>query len=158
MRSAHTLASILLAGLAVLALAGCGPKAPEPTRVVAKFQASPALNPDFQDRPSPIVVRFYELRSDSVFQTADFFQVYDEETQVLGPHMLAREELEVQPGEIRTLERELRPETQFIGVLAAYRDIEDAQWRASVEVAPNQTNELTVHLGRLEVRIEPASP
>jgi len=46
--------------------------------------------------------------------------------------MLARTQILLQPGESREWVAEFNKETLYVGVIAAYRDIENAQWRATV--------------------------
>jgi type VI secretion system protein VasD len=46
--------------------------------------------------------------------------------------MVGRTQLTVQPGEMRLLEEEFDEAARFLGVVAAYRDNEHAEWRALV--------------------------
>ena len=55
------------------------------------------------------------------------------------------------PGEARQWSKKLPPETKFIGVTAAYRDIERAHWRALVAVQPQAANTLTIRAEALAV-------
>ena len=47
------------------------------------LSAASDVNPDATGRPSPIVVRVYQLRADAAFAAADFFALFDEEQQTL---------------------------------------------------------------------------
>ena len=59
-----------------LALAvGCG----GPPLLRGAINADPSVNPDRGGRPSPIVVRVYELKSVAAFNSADFFSLFDKE-------------------------------------------------------------------------------
>ena len=128
----------VLAGGLALVVAGCaaGPRVSEPTTLVIRLQAAADVNPDLRGRATPLDVRLFELRSASAFETADFFALYDRDQSALAADLLAREQVVVQPGESRSINRQAKPETRFLGVLAAYRDLERAVWRASVPVAP----------------------
>ncbi len=119
-------------------LAGCaaGPRVAEPTTLLVRLQAATDVNPDLRGRASPLDVRLFELRSASVFEAADFFALYDRDQATLAADLLAREQFVVQPGETRSVSRPARPETRFLGVIAAYRDLERAVWRVTVAVAP----------------------
>ncbi|MCB1945044.1 MAG: type VI secretion system lipoprotein TssJ, partial [Thauera sp.] len=75
----------------------------------------------------------------------------------LGADLVARDELQLRPGETRTLQRTLQPDTREIGVVAAFRDLERAQWRATHVVVPNQTQAVTIQLEARAVRILPAA-
>ena len=115
------------------ALAGCSsppPKPPQPVNVKLTLAASPDVNPDAQNRPSPIVVRIYQLKDDAGFKDADYFALYDKEAATLAAALVSRAEFELAPGEKRTADYLVSPDTRYIGVAAAYRDIRNAQWRA----------------------------
>ena len=73
-----------------------------PTSIDAQILASFEINPDANGRPSPLVVRIYELKSISAFNDADFFKLYDEEVATLGGDLLSREEFELTPGESKS--------------------------------------------------------
>ena len=45
----------------------------------------------------------------------------------------------------------LAPETRFLGVVAAYRDVEHAKWRTVVAVKPSQQQQITITAGPLSV-------
>lgn len=115
------------------ALVGCSsppPKPPQPVNVKLTLAASPDVNPDGQNRPSPIVVRIYQLKDDTAFKDADYFALYDKEAATLAAALVSRVEFELAPGEKRTVDYAVSPDTRYIGVAAAYRDIRNAQWRA----------------------------
>ena len=127
---------------------------PAPTSIEATFLASDLVNPDPNNRPSPIIVRFYELSSLGNFESSDFFALYEQDEDVLGTDLQAREEIQLAPGEKRSFERELRPDTRYVAVIAAYRDIENATWRSSIEVELNDKTPLIVKLEKLAVTIK----
>lgn len=143
-------AFILLACFAVTTLAGCGSS---PTRLEAKVTAAENVNKDEFGRALPIVVRLYELKSTGSFQSADFFGIYDQEAATLGGDLLAREELHLRPGELKTVEREAAPEAQHLGVVGAYRQIDDARWRTTHALKPGATNKVEIQVGPNAVSI-----
>ena len=127
---------------------------PDPTSVAARFVATDFINPDPQNRPSPLIVRFYELSSVGKFNEAGFFKLYEKDEDTLGKDLLERDEFQFVPGETRTFERELNPETRYVAVMAAYRNIDQATWRTSFEVLLNEKSLLEVKLDKLAVNIE----
>lgn len=147
----------------VLALTGCA-GAPKPIEVEGNISAAAELNPDYNGRSSPVVIRVYQLRSASAFQTADFFTIYDEESAALGKDLIFREELELQPGESREYKREMDPETRFVGVLAAFRDVEASTWRSMAEIPEKKfyeffkDNKLFIKLGSDSVTVSFGKP
>lgn len=146
----HWLCSgLALAGL----LAGCAAK-PVETGLSVVLAAGPDTNPDARGRASPLAVRLYVLRSTAAFEGADFFSLYERDAATLGPEMLRRDELLLRPGEGQTLALKLPPEARAIGVVAAFRDLDRARWRAVQAVSPAQSQTLSVGFGARQVRIE----
>lgn len=107
------------------------------------------LNPNADGRPSPLVIRIYELKTLEEFNNADFFTMYENETQALGKTMLAKVEYEFKPGERKNIQREANQQTRYLGILAAYRDIDNAQWRAVATIPEKTTSKFNLHLGSL---------
>jgi type VI secretion system protein VasD len=121
------------------------PPPPKPPLLLAiHIVAGAQLNPDARMRPSPVVVRVYELKSLAAFNGADFFALYEKEQETLGADLIGREEYHLRPGETRPYQRQLQPDTKFIGVVAAFRDIETARWRQTAVVPAKRRPTLTV--------------
>lgn len=150
----NLLAMLLLATL----LAACGAAPPKPTIVQGSVEAGADINPDRRNRASPVTVRIYELKTVAVFERADFFSVWDGEAETLGGDLLGRDEIQLVPGERRQFERTLQPDTRHVAVVAAFRDLERAQWRASTVVIPNRTQTLTISLGTKSVSVSAPQP
>ena len=150
------LASLLAVALACFA---CGkapkpepPKPPDAALTIAAdadakikapmtIGASADANPDSTGRPSPVVVRVYQLRADAAFSGADFFALFDDEQKVLGPELISRDEYVLAPAESRTIDVTVSGQTRFVGAVAAFRDIRNSQWRM---VVPAPRKGLTV--------------
>lgn len=148
----------------VLALVACGvaacaskppppPPPPKPTIVRATIDARPNVNPDARGRPSPVVVRLYELKSIAVFDSADFFSLYERDKDALGAELVARDEFALSPGEHRVIERQAHADSRHVAVLAAFRDLERSKWRATAPVVPNETTSLVIELDGNDLRI-----
>jgi len=144
----HPLAALGVA----LVLSACGSKPPaKPASVTGTVQASTQINPSASKRPSPLLIRIYELKSAANFNAADFMSLYQRDQGELGADLLAKEEFVLNPGETKTFAKTLAPDTRFLGVVAAYRDLEHAKWRTVVAVQPNQPQKVTVTAGELAV-------
>ncbi len=124
-----------------------------PAEIEVTVEVSDDLNPDFEGNPSPIVVRFYELKSPTAFNNAGFFALYDSDAAELGDDLQNREEMEFQPGDNFVFERELKLETRWIGIMGAYRDIENSIWRAAIEVEEGSSTDLIIVLGRTDITV-----
>ena len=73
----------------------------------------------------------------------------------VGADLVSREELMLQPGESRPLNKALAPETRFLGVVAVYRDLERATWRTTVAIKPCTQHKFDIRAERLAVTIKP---
>jgi len=124
-----------------------------PTKINAKILASFEINPDAEGRPSPLVIRMYELKSNTGFEQADFFKLYDEEAATLGGDLLTREEIEISPGEGREIEHKAHDDAHFFAVIAAFRNIQQAHWRAITPLELNSKNKLIINIGKQTVTI-----
>ncbi len=124
-----------------------------PTKISSKIFASFEINPDENMRPSPLVIRIYELKSINAFNDANFFKLYDEEGATLGSDLLSREEFELSPGQGREFERKANEQSRYFAVVAAFRDIENVQWRASKALELNSNNKLIVRISQQSVTI-----
>ena len=123
------------------------------TKVDMRIVAGGDVNPDDNGRPSPVVVRVVELKSPSVFESAEFFALYQNEAQTLGSDLVATEEFEFKPGDVQDLKFALKPESNYVGVLAAYRQLEKANWRLVLPLAIKEKNELTVLLNQRGIEL-----
>src|SRR6185436_10305384 len=103
---------LVFALAALLAAAGCAKAPPPPptlppitiaappearTKSAMTLVASADTNPDRSGRPSPIVVRVYQLKTDAAFSGADFFALYDDDQKVLGAELITRDEYVLNP-------------------------------------------------------------
>ncbi len=138
---------LLLACLALLQGCSLFSFSSEVTKVDLSLVSDERLNPDLNDRPSPIVVRLLELRHPVAFENADFFSLYQRPGEVLKPDLVAQEELEVRPGEERELRLSVQPGSAYVGVLAAYRDLPESAWRVVIPLREKDHNPVTVRLG-----------
>ncbi|GFM80198.1 type VI secretion system-associated lipoprotein [Pseudomonas cichorii] len=137
-RSMTAFSKTLAALTALLLLAGCSTLSPYShiTKLNLKLTASDQLNPDLNGRPSPIVVRLFELKHPVAFENADFFSLYERAKESLAPDMVASEELELRPGETVELKLSVGEGSRYVGVLAAYRDLPETRWRYTLQVTP----------------------
>ncbi|WP_025129823.1 type VI secretion system lipoprotein TssJ [Pseudomonas sp. PH1b] len=153
-RRTHRFRQALTVLMALALLTGCASMSPYSTltKLNLKLSASDRLNPDLNGRPSPIVVRLMELKHPVAFENADFFSLYERARESLAPDLVASEELELRPGE--SLEFKLRVEegSRFVGVLAAYRDLPESQWRYVVQLTPEEVTEVGLILDQSGIR------
>lgn len=132
----HHLIKIACALLAVLLLTACASSKPRqrtlPVTVQLSFVGAAVLNPDANDRPSPVVLSVYGVRKTSSFETVDYFALTDAAAAGGATENLElRESFSIRPGE--TLEKLYTFDADIIsvGVVAGFRQIERSRWRVS---------------------------
>lgn len=158
----RSICRLVVAGVGTSSLYGCAglfskappppPPPPKPGTLLVNFFASANINPDIHRRPSPVVVRSYELKGSAQFESADFASLYDKDIAVLGVDIVARDEFVLQPGEKKVINRTLAADTKFVAVVAAFRELERARWRAFVAVLPNRNNVVSINLDGIAIQ------
>ena len=104
------------------------------------------VNVDTRGRSTPIVVRYYILKNTSAFNSADFFSLSEKDQQTLGDAIVAREEFILKPGETKVFAPKEAGAGQEFAVMASFRNIDKATWRASVPLPSNKTSTILVSL------------
>jgi type VI secretion system protein VasD len=160
-RAASGALAVLLLSLGAV-LGGCGmfgAKAPaprQPVNITGTVQAASDLNPSVTQRPSPLTLRIYELKSSVAFDQADFMTLYRSDQAALGSEVLVREEITLQPGESKPYNKQLNVETRFIAVFGAYRNLEKSTWRAIAAVPAGAKQKLVIRADALAVSVQVA--
>lgn len=144
---------LLLGLVAALLLSACGSAPPPPTIVQLKVTAAANINPDADNRASPVILRAYQLVATDGFDKADFFQLYGKDAATLGADMADRQEIALAPGETKTVTIEFKPNAKSLGIIAAFRNIDKATWRADAPVPANKTTNFTVTIDALSVKL-----
>jgi len=144
-------------------LGGCGsePKKEEPppeTKIQVSISVADQVNPDINGRPSPIVVRLYELKNIGKFEEADFYKLFEDHEGALGSDLLASEKFHFKPGDTKTLGHTVSPDTKYIAVTAAFRDFNQSVWRDSIAIESAKTSELSILIERLNLTITKNKP
>lgn len=93
------------------------------------------VNPDEQQQPSPVFVRFYELKATNAFESADFIDLYERDEEVLGDTFIAKQELKrLVPSTLVEQDFVLDKETRFVALFAEFYHYENAQAKVFFEV------------------------
>ena len=128
------------------------PKA-SPTTAKIHMIVSEQVNPDIDERPSPIMIRIYELKSLGKFEEADFYKLFENYDSQLGPELIASEQYNLKPGEMSVIEREFSADTRYIGVAGAFRDINQAIWKDTIELKDEKTIDLLIFIEKLNISV-----
>ncbi|MEQ1778171.1 MAG: type VI secretion system lipoprotein TssJ, partial [Nitrosomonas sp.] len=118
---------------------------PKPTIATVSLNVQPNINPlppnaaeKNAQEARPVVIRFYELSSLAAFNSTDFFSVFNDYKTTLDSELIASEELRVTPGQKQKFTRTLNLNTRYVGVVAAYKNLEESQWRAYAAIPSNE--------------------
>jgi len=87
------------------------------------------LNPAINGEPSPLVVRVYQLSQIDKFDNSDFFTLYAADQSALSNDLQSQLEIEVKPNDKIQKQLEVGSNTRFIAILAAFRSLDNAQWK-----------------------------
>ena len=137
----------------IASMLGCGAPPKKPPVADVAVLVSKDVNPDLSGRPSPIVVRTYELKSLASFDAAHVYGLLEKDKEVLGAEALGRDELPLQPGERRELKKTLQTDTRYFGVTAAFRDVEHSTWRATTPLPAKELSQVEIRIERNDVSI-----
>lgn len=119
------------------------------------IEASPLINPDVENTPSPVVVRIYLLASQTAFTNANFFQLWEKDEATLGPASLVRYDTVLPPSGVRHIAAKLPEGTALIGVTVGFRDYRNAKWRALVPFTGDRTLKVKVQITTKSVAVVP---
>ncbi|MCD5973933.1 type VI secretion system lipoprotein TssJ [Pseudomonas quasicaspiana] len=154
-----------VAALFIMLLAACAKDAPPSAdaapganALTLNFQAIAGLNPGASGQPAPVRVRIFELKNTANFTRADYFGLVERAPATLGPDLIDQDEVLLQPGEQLSIQRPLDPATRHVGLVVGYREIDQAQWRAVLDVAPGQRREYQISLDVRAVRTDATIP
>ena len=138
--------SRLFSGFFCLLVSACAAEAPippaplPPTMIQLDIDSQPLINPDVTGKASPVLLRIYELRESNNFLGADFFALFDKEQATLAADLVRKQELWLKPGEHKTLQLQPATDTRHLGFFAAFRKLDDAQWRSLSPLTLHQLN------------------
>ena len=125
--------------------------APKKERLGLSINATADVNPDMQGRPSPVILHILELNSLEQFNGLDYVSLTQASGAALGTSLLSKKQEILQPGSSRELPLELDPQTTAIGLVAGYRDIDNATWRTSVPIQQGKTKQLSITLNQQQI-------
>ena len=142
-----SLLTVVMLGL-LSACAG-GPPPLEPLDM--QISATADVNPDMQGRPSPVILHIMELSSTEQFNRLDYMGLTQPSGAGLGADLLGKKQMILQPGDAKALPMDLNPQTTAIGLVAGYRDIDNAAWRKVIPVTPGGTKGISITLEQTQI-------
>jgi len=98
--------------------------------------ASPAINRTSEGEPRPVVVRLYELKSDTRLANASFDRVWKDEKATLGDDVVRSQEVEVYPGTRTDLKLERAEAVNHVVGVALFSRPAGRAWQAGLDLPP----------------------
>jgi type VI secretion system protein VasD len=135
---------------ALACLSGCSTP-----RIDLALASQPNVNPDHSGRPSPLLVKTFELRNELKFKQTDSQTLFDQPVQALGADLIAADEMTLIPGEARKVAYSPNPDTKYLGVIASFRQMERAQWRMIKAVDAEKKNLIALEFNDTSILIIP---
>ena len=148
----HHMFRFIIYSMLIIGLVSCG-GAPVKHSFGIRITAATDVNPDLQARPSPIILHVLELTAIDEFNRADFFALTQNDAAALGGDVLTKTELILTPGSSREIQLELNQQAAYLGLVAGYRDIDNAQWRLSQKIAPGKSDWISIEVGHKQISI-----
>lgn len=138
----------------ILGIQGCATSENAP-QIKTTYFANAQVNPNIMNKPAPLVVTMYQLKTDSIIKNTDFISLYTDPKAALESSIISREQIEIKPNQQIETTQDLDPDTRYLAIIAAYRDIDNAQWRKLIKVKNNAKSlKLQITFGKKEIDIQ----
>ncbi len=131
------------------AVASCAeppPPPPPPTTVALTVTGAADMNGG-----APAKVKVYYLNSTAKFKVSDFFALFDNAQATLGPDLMAVDEYLLAPGKVETDQKTFPTAPAAIGIVAAFKSVDQPGWRVTKPLAPNAENPIAATLNGMTV-------
>lgn len=148
---------ILVATTLLLGCATGRSKSDELHAVTVKITTTGDVNKNLDGEPSPTVIVLYQLVDIDLFNSADFFNLYQNPKTVLNNELIDQRQIIVTPNQPKTVTLQINNGTQYLGVLAAFNDITNSQWRQTVKVERKKSIIVDIQLAGSQVSIKQRS-
>lgn len=148
---------ILVATTLLLGCATGRSKSDELHAVTVKITTTGDVNKNLDGEPSPTVIVLYQLVDIDLFNSADFFNLYQNPKTVLNNELIDQRQIIVTPNQPKTVTLQINNGTQYLGVLAAFNDITNSQWRQTIKVERKKSIIVDIQLAGSQVSIKQRS-
>jgi type VI secretion system protein VasD len=129
-----------------LSLTGCAIFENKGPSAHVNISSAEYLNPNINGQAAPIVVTIYQLKSPYIFNQANYHELADNSAKVLANDLIDKTTIEVRPNECKSISIPLSPNTQDIGIMAAYRDIENSTWHTTEEIDGQKKGKTKIYI------------
>ncbi|MBD0785052.1 type VI secretion system lipoprotein TssJ [Vibrio sp. Y2-5] len=127
-----------------------------PTKVTFSIVAGDGVNPSLWGQASPVEIQVFELADDSMFMSSSYDQLKADYEKALKSNFVRSYDYVLMPGQFKFITQiEVDEETNYIGIMANFSDIELSEWKKAVKVL-NKGREyhLLMLLDEYDVKLE----
>ena len=151
-RLRHAGAAVFCALTLTACLGTTPPEKPPVARI--QIEGQKKLNPTASGESTPVVVKLFALRRGAKFRNADFFGLYDNPEKTLGSDIVSSEQVTIRPKETVSRTWVLDPGTNYLGALAAFRNIDQSRWSTVTKIERNKkTTRYNLLVGSKKIEI-----
>ncbi|MCX8958668.1 type VI secretion system lipoprotein TssJ [Erwinia psidii] len=172
-RAKHSIRYIMVLVFSLF-LSGCGfslPKKQESDTLKISLIAAKDINLNEKGEASPLSIAIYQLKVVDNFENSDFFSIADSTNTALKEEYSRIYEGILKPGETRKVSVSPDKEAVALGITAAYREIDKADWSEiipleekdkkkswwrKIKIMPGDTVVFSVHFNTLAISIDEA--
>lgn len=142
----------------LLCITSCASEPDQEVSFSYRITAAPNINPSVSQSPSPVAIKVMQLGSNANFNKADFNELLGAHERSLGTELIQVNQYLIQPGSDQEIELAISKSAKHIGVVAGFRDIENASWRSIVDVPEKGwlnfgQGELIILVNKLSIRV-----
>lgn len=111
-------------------LVACASSQTKPVKVSGDIQAQRSINLDVDGIAQPVIVRLFFLNDDEPFHNASFKELLQgDPNQLFAGALVHFERMQVLPGQRLKLDSRIARGSQFVGVAAAFRQLNSTDWK-----------------------------
>lgn len=128
---------------------------PSTPTLILTLKALPHLNSNNKQESFPVVVTFYQLTELTKFESANYFSLLDAAETVLSPSLIQKHEIEIRPNQQLIQKISLAPGCKYIGVFAAFRDVEKSHWKETIDLGKETIENFAFSLQNFTLKKQP---
>lgn len=126
----------------------------KPQTIKIHIKAANYLNPDITGEASPVKLTFYALKNNTLFDKVNFFKLQDNPIQALGGALIDERSMMIRSDEQLSFTYQFSPDTRYLGIIAAYRQLAFAEWKKVVSLSSDHIKKVNVILGANSLAID----
>lgn len=124
-------ARLLLFIVSLAFMSGCATSSytQDESLLLVSVKSGKEINPDVNQRPSPVELHIYLLKSPSLFLEQDYYSLVDHPDQALKQDLIHKESMIIRPDRIEREVFKVDNDYGYIGIIVSFRDLDGSEWR-----------------------------